>query len=271
MTSYTPSALWCLVPSDLNGRLEQCIDKACRTDSPRKPGYLFFRADDVGVPGKRFARLMDLFAQFRVPLCLAVVPAWLTGPRWQRLKQLGQGAPSLWCWHQHGWRHLNHEAEGKKQEFGQARPPSRAREDLIRGRRRLEKLMGDDFYPVFTPPWNRCDGNTLTLLKDLGFRAVSRSHGSLPPAPMGLPDLAVSVDLHTRKEVDPAEGWHHLFEELGQGISRGLCGIMIHHQRMNDAAFFFLELLFQTLVDCEHLRLMHFKDLTALSSDGRLP
>jgi peptidoglycan/xylan/chitin deacetylase (PgdA/CDA1 family) len=227
-------------------------------------GYVFFRADDVAVPGPNIVRLMDLFTRYRAPLCLAVVPAWLTQARWQHLKRLGQKTPSLWCWHQHGWRHVNHEPEGKKQEFGPSRPSLKIRADLIRGKYRLQTLMGDSFSPVFTPPWNRCDQNTLCMLKELKYKAVSRSKKSIPPPPDGLPDFTVSVDLHTRKEGHPLLGWEGLFSELGSSLSQSPCGIMIHHQRMNEAAFVFLEMFIQALIKQQHWQLVHFTDLHAV-------
>jgi hypothetical protein len=261
------SSLWTSPPLDLPSRIERFIDPARDLVGRGEARYIFFRVDDVAVPGKQFVRLMELFTRYRVPLSLAVVPAWLTGSRWESLKGLTGKNPSLsslWCWHQHGWRHLNHEVEGKKQEFGGSRSPSQIREDLVRGRHRLEIHMGEDFYPVFTAPWNRCSSITLELLKELGYHAVSRSKGSLPPAPEGLPDFQVNVDLHTRKEVDAEEGWDGLFAELKGALLSGLCGIMIHHRRMNDVAFDFLEVLLQKLSRHEGLRIVNFKDLVAM-------
>ena len=74
--------------------------------------------------------------------------------------------------------------------------------------------MEAEFYPVFTPPWNRCSLDTLQLLGELGYVAVSRCRGSMPQAPRGVPDFYANVDLHTRKERDPALGWKNLLEEL---------------------------------------------------------
>ena len=262
--THQSSSLWFYQPSDLISNIEHCIDIA-RGHAASKPKYVFFRADDVAVPGKRFARLLELFTEYEVPLSLAVVPAWLTRPRWQHLKELGKNKPSLLCWHQHGWRHINHEMNGKKQEFGPDRSITLVREDLIRGRSRLEDLMGKAFYPVFTPPWNRCSLDTLVLLNELGYHAVSRNLGSWPPAPDELPDFPVNVDLHTRKEADPVEGWDRLLDELGKAISSGLCGIMIHHQRMNNMAFSFIDILLKIFLDRKDVLLVHLKDLAAMN------
>ena len=258
------STLWRFLPPDLSPRMEHCFSAALEKTDSGESGCVFFRADDVAVPGANLVRLMDLFTRYRTPLCLAVVPAWLTRARWQHLKRIGQTAPSLWCWHQHGWRHINHEPEGKKQEFGPSRSSLNIREDLIRGKYRLQTLMGESFSPFFTPPWNRCDQTTLDMLKELNYQAVSRSQMSVPPSPDGLPDFAVSVDLHTRKEGYPVSGWEGLFSELGIALSQSLCGIMIHHQRMNEAAFVFLEIFIRTLLKQRRLRVVHFTDLHAV-------
>jgi hypothetical protein len=258
------SPIWRHLPSDLVSRTERCIDIAWERRENKGPGHIFFRADDVATPGEKLAGLMDIFKHHRVPLCLAVVPAWLTGRRWQYLKGLGAKESSLWCWHQHGWRHFNHEIDGKKQEFGASRSRSDIKRDLLLGKRRLEDLMEADFYPVFTPPWNRCSLSTLQLLWDLGYEAVSRSRNSKPKPPMELSDFYVNVDLHTRKERDPASGWSNLFNELQQAISSDCCGIMIHHQRMNDGAFDFLEVLLKTMVKHREFQLLHFKHLRSL-------
>jgi hypothetical protein len=254
------SPLWLSCPSDLSKRIKICIETAQAEMSAAV--YVFFRADDVAVPGKNLDRLINLFTTKRVPLSLSVVPAWLTRPRWQQIKSLGRRAPQLWCWHQHGWRHKNHETIGKKQEFGPGRSSCIIRKDLILGRQRLEKLMEKDFDPIFTPPWNRCGHTTLELLKKLGYHAVSRSNGSHPSPPEGLPDFQVNVDLHTRKAGNPLEDWKCFFTELRQALLSGLCGIMIHHQRMNAQAFTFLELLLDVLVNHKRIYLVNFKMLS---------
>jgi peptidoglycan/xylan/chitin deacetylase (PgdA/CDA1 family) len=257
------SAIWSHAPPDLAPQVRQIIDGACNHLSAQHPGFIFFRADDVAVPGKQFARLLAIFAKQRIPLCLAVVPAWLSDLRWQKLRKIEENVTSLWCWHQHGWRHMQHEEKGKKQEFGPRRKRADLEKDLVRGRTRLEGLMGEDFFPVFTPPWNRCDYRTLQLLSRLKYVAVSRSQNSKPPAPQGLPDFHVNVDLHTRKEQNSEIGWQNLLGELKDAICSGFGGIMIHHQRMNQAAFDFLEILLENLAQQKNLNLMNFKDLAA--------
>ncbi len=269
------AAIWNSSRPDAFERLRACVDKAAA--SVQKPGLtvVFFRADDIAVPSDNFSRLISLFIDYRTPLALATIPARLTRQRWEQAMSFASAAPSLWCWHQHGWRHANHSRKGKKFEFGQDRPYVEMERDIAKGMNRLREIAGGMFCPVFTPPWNRCGRNALEILQRLGFNAVSRSEGRKSPVPDGLLELNVNVDLHTRKEKDPREGWNNLFAELETSLGRDLCGIMIHHQLMNDAAFRFLERLLQALADHPTLHVVRMSDLagqsptTGAERDGR--
>jgi len=208
---------------------------------------VFFRADDIGIPSAQFSRMTASFMKYHMPLALAVVPGWLNIARKTQLFAETAGCPELWCWHQHGYRHLNFEPTGKKQEFGAARPEDIIRTSLQRGQEKLSHILEEDFCPIFTPPWNRCSAATLKQLHQLGFAAISRSRGAQPQPPNGLPDLPVNVDLHTRKEPDGATSLEKLLMELEAGLSSGWCGIMLHHQRMNEVACEFLDILLSLL------------------------
>ena len=267
----SPSPLWLSPPRNIGARMEQVLQEGLGS-SGSEPVPVFFRADDIGVPSDRFTRLLAVFAKHRIPLSLAVVPVWLTRARWRSIRDTvdrlalehaaagGKNRNSLWCWHQHGWRHRNHEPFGKKQEFGPSRSAAQIEKDLHRGRERLTSIMGRDFYPAFTPPWNRCGLNALNFLQKTGYRAVSRSRGE-PSSPSGLPDFSVNVDLHTRKEADSKQGWGSLLAELKTTVAGGFCGIMIHHQRMNPAAFAFLDQLLATISRFTEFRTAHLRDL----------
>lgn len=256
-----PSAIYLKPQRDMEERLERVLSRVNARHSADKPAAIWFRADDIGVPGRQFQRMLGIFTRHRVPLAPALVPTWLTAPRWKGVLAQGREGEGLWGWHQHGWRHRNHEPEGKKQEFGPARSAAALRSDLERGRRRLEAIAGGAFLPVFTPPWNRCSQAALEQLQALDFRAVSRSAGAKPPPPEGFPDLVVNVDLHTRKATDAAADGVALLDELEAALSSGWCGVMLHHQRMNAAAFDFLDVLLQHMVKQKYFRILHLGDL----------
>lgn len=258
-TIASPSAIY---RGDVESALDetsQLIDMALA--SIRKPVNVFFRADDIAVADPELCRLLDLFSHFQVPLAPALIPAWLTPSRWKILRKWDDANPHLWCWHTHGWRHLNHERAGKKSEFGPSRSEDEIRSDLIRGLERMRALLKDRFCPVFTPPWNRCTGPAFDSLKALGYRAVSRFVGASPVAPQGLIDLPTAVDLHTRKEVSAPAGWQALFHQIKDAFQTGRCGFMIHHHRMNANAFRYLAGLLALLSRHDSIRFVSMQTL----------
>jgi hypothetical protein len=253
------SALYTKLPDNTEQLLKRALAKGLADGTG--DAKIFFRADDIGAPGKQFSQLIELFKKHRLPLCLAVVPTWLTTARFATLHSLTGKHDSQWCWHQHGWLHRSHETEGKKQEFGSARPAAEQIRDLEKGRKRLGILMGNSFAPFFTPPWNRCSIDTLQGLESMGFQAVSRSVNARPISPANLPDFQVNIDLHTRKETEAGISFNKLLQELEQGISSSTGGIMIHHQRMNKTAFIFLDLLLETIASFPTIHPVRFQEL----------
>lgn len=232
------------VPAAIRRQTSRALDEGIGN---QREVDLYFRADDLGVPGENSSLLLALFKQHQMPLNLALVPAWLTSARWEALEYHAGEGNSLFCWHQHGWRHVNHEPVGKKQEFGPSRSQEQIDLDLVKGAQKLSALLGQKTCPVFTPPWNRCSDRTVLPLKKLGFKGISMDTGRSSFCPEGLMELPVHVDLHTRKDVSPEQGWQSMFEELVQGLGSGQCGIMIHHRKMTAPAFVFLSFLIQEI------------------------
>ena len=258
--SYPISKLWHRPRKDLDQNIDACLHAGLEKVLGKKTIPVYFRADDVAVPGRQFKDLIQVFSRHQVPLSMAVVPTWLTQARWKAIQKICK-ADKLWCFYQHGWRHMNHETKGKKQEFGSARSRHDIENDLIRGRYRLMSLMGASFYPAFTPPWNRLTRQTMEVLLELGTRTISRSQGARPPALAGMQDFQVNVDLHTRKEASAELAWQNLRSELSYAMADGFCGIMIHHQRMNVHALDFLESLLKQMRAMDRFRFFHLKDL----------
>lgn len=244
------SRLWRHVPEVTLERLASLVAGRRAT--------VFFRADDIAVPSASQDRLLALFIRHRMPLSAAIVPTWMTTERWRAIRDLVGEHQPLFAWHQHGWNHRNHQRLGKKQEFGSGLAGIEKARLIAAGRARLAAILGEHFLPVFTPPWNRVDLETLEALRRQGFFAISRYHGDKLPAPPGLPDFAVNVDLHTRKETSPELAWQGFFAEFEQALASGTVGVMLHHQRMNEAAFVFLDGLLPLLAAEPGLTLRHF-------------
>ena len=253
-----PSSLW---QTELPGNLDQRLNELFSAAEERsRPVRIFFRADDIGRIDNNFILLMQLFADFDMPLCLALVPQWLSADNWRRIRSLAI-KKDLFCWHQHGFNHINHEAVGKKCEFGESRSIEAIRKDILAGRMKLEQLLADSFLPVFTPPWNRCSDKAMQILQELDFPAVSRSTNVQPPPPAGLLDLAINIDLHTRRETDPKQAMDNLLAECKTALKSGCMGFMLHHHRMNATAFLFLEHLLEAINSDPRLIPCTFREL----------
>ncbi|WP_243310740.1 polysaccharide deacetylase [Fundidesulfovibrio agrisoli] len=246
IVSNNVSPIWLAIPDNYRTRLIQAAELGL-SQAPGGRAQVFFRADDVAVPGNSFTKMVGIFREGGAPLCMATVPSWLTVSRWQALLKEAR-EDELFCWCQHGWRHMNFEPVGqKKREFGQARPAKDKRLDLTKGFKRLGEIMEQRFTPVFSPPWNRCDGESMAAMPAIGFRGLSRTVGAGPNPPENLPDFPVRMDLHTRKEPDPQASLEAMLDEMRQGLASGRLGVMLHHQRMNDAAGVFLAALIKEL------------------------
>jgi hypothetical protein len=132
-----------------------------------------------------------------VPVALAVIPALAGQDLAARL--CGQRRPipgADVAVLQHGWRHLNRSAGGKKTEFPAERSRDRVSSDLAAGRTRLAALFGSRALPVLVPPWNRFDVSLLSLLRGCGLSAISRirPRKAIWPA-RGIVEVNVHVDL----------------------------------------------------------------------------
>lgn len=244
------SALWNTVPANIQAMLAHAIHAGVEayvrnTPSSDEPPRVYFRADDIALPSPTCKNMLTTFAEHDTPLALAVVPSWMTQEHKESLISTAPEKQSLWCWHQHGWAHCNNAVSGKKCEFGSDRSLAECSGDLLQGYERMQELFGNKFYPLFTPPWNRISEENIHVLKDIGFKAIS----SVATAPQQtvLQDIPMHVDLHTRKETSAAKGWNNLFDELTAAIATGSCGIMLHHERMNENAEHFLQRLLITL------------------------
>lgn len=261
--SYMPrrySSIWKKALPDWRHKLAAVFEKI----ASERIGPLFFRADDIGAGSKAFDALCTLFRHHHAPLALAVVPAWLSEARHERLFNIARIDESLWSWHQHGWRHVNWQIEGKKCEFGSDRSPEHQHSDIQQGRLKMERVFGPHFVPIFTPPWNRFSPATMKALRKLDFKGISAAppYPSGTKIPYGFLNLPACIDLHTRKEKDPERDLERLLEEISS-----LCrmkepaGIIIHHQRMTSFAFEFLDQMLYNLISIAGAQVYSFKEL----------
>ncbi len=197
------------------------------------PASLFFRDDDCGWSDDRQQLLLDIFADFDLPVDLAAIPAALNSAFAQKLSRRMAAHPERLRIHQHGYAHLNHEPAGKKCEFGPARDYLSQRSDIEKGRRLLAELLGAQPDPIFTPPWNRCTAVTARCLAELGFQVLSRHSESAPLEASGVCEMPIAVDWFAQRKkvrLDRMEWGKFLAAKLE---SEAPVGIMLHHAVMD--------------------------------------
>jgi hypothetical protein len=203
---------------------------------------VFFRDDDADQDLPQLRQLLQLFASREAPLSLAVIPGTLTPEAARMLARL----PLSFELHQHGWLHANHELQGRKCEFGPSRGYAQQRRDIELGREKLRAMLGcGRVAPVFTPPWNRCTGDTARALLELEFEVLSKDRS----AAVGMREMSISVDLFAWKQGAMLKPLSQVATEIESAslASSGPVGILLHHKVMSDEAFAVAEELLDTL------------------------
>jgi hypothetical protein len=194
---------------------------------------VFVRDDDAGWDDDKLLALVDVTQRAGVPIDLAAIPAAVGAGLAAELCARIDASPTLVAVHQHGLQHANHEAEGRKCEFGGARSEAAQAQDLAQGRALLTGLFGQRLQPWFTPPWNRCSAATPGLLARLGFQALSRDRGAKPRQD-ALPELPVDVDWSRHwREGEQGAVARALVQALHARAADGApLGLMLHHAAM---------------------------------------
>jgi len=194
----------------------------------------FFRDDDAGWEDARLFELLGMFADYNVPIDLAVIPKLISRQTAASLRKRLEENPEHVSVHQHGYAHVNHEETGRKCEFGESRSSVMQRADIAAGKALLNDLLGPVTESIFTPPWNRCTAATATCLQQEGFTLLSRDSTATRFNTPGLTELPVSVDwFGRRKGVRLTPG------EIGASLSRAASaqspvGVMLHHALVDD-------------------------------------
>jgi hypothetical protein len=206
--------------------------RAALDEAPR-PIVFFFRDDDAGWRDDRLHRLLDVFARAGAPVDLAAIPCAVSPELARRLAARHHATPQLVRVHQHGFAHSNHEATGRKCEFGPTRDGLRQRDDILCGRWLLRERLDVELDPIFTPPWNRCTPETVRAVREAGLTVLSRESRAESVA-AGVRRLDVSVDWLAQRH-----GVRLTREAVGEQLAAAArldapVGVMLHHAVMDD-------------------------------------
>ena len=199
---------------------------AASLDAAAEPITFFFRDDDAGWEDAALLQLLDVFEECGAPIDLAAIPESLDISLADELsKRLERTAVRV---HQHGRRHVNHQRDGRRCEFGSDRSYVQQHTDIVAGKAKLLDLFAT-IDPIFTPPWNRCTEATAACLAELSFRVLSCDTTASVHAVPGLDEVPVSVDWFAKGPVGQIG-----LDDLGRVIARrstlgAPVGVMLHH------------------------------------------
>ncbi len=188
----------------------------------------FFRDDDAGWDDVALAALLDAFEPHGLPLDVAAIPEETTAETAHLLTTRAASGRNDVVVHQHGLRHVNHEAEGRKCEFGVSRSREQQLDDVAQGRDLMGSLFGD-VPAVFTPPWNRCAPWTPEVLAELGFAVLSRDVTAGLAGVPGLAEVPVTVDWFAKVRKVPVDRAGRGTLLAAAAASDAPVGVMLHH------------------------------------------
>jgi peptidoglycan/xylan/chitin deacetylase (PgdA/CDA1 family) len=169
-----------------------------------------FRLDDPSASSDHDLEsdILELFARFHVPLCVAAIP-FARDPDRESIPLSAQNAGHLLqaeragvveiAQHGHSHVHRGMARSGVRSEFAGVPAAEQAR-IIEEGRKHLEAVIGHEIYG-FVPPWNTYDYATTEILAAAGFEYLSAGrqviqHAVLPviPSTCGLRDVRETAE-----------------------------------------------------------------------------
>ena len=253
----------------MNRAWRMLADELARWRDGGRVAEFWWRDDDAAQPSPALSRLLALAQRTSTPLALAVIP--LQSEK-ETLENIGSGVWIL----QHGTDHRNRAGAGeKKTEFPAAESARAAAARLASARAALAAWAQARFVPVLAPPWNRLPAALVPELAAAGFLGLSRygARATAEPAP-GLLQVNTHVDLvawqsgrgFVGEEAALGMAVRHLAAKRQGGADAGeATGWLSHHAVHGEAAWTFLERLFETACASPSLRWRSAQELFHVS------
>ena len=253
----------------MNAAWRALADEIARCRDRGLSAEFWWRDDDAARRTPALERLLALAVKSRVPLALAVVPLDAEA---LLFAACGEVVSVL----QHGTDHRNRALPGeKKTEFPASEPPEAALARLATARERLAAQAGRRFIPVLAPPWNRLPEALVPHLAAAGFRGLSRygaRSGAEPSS--GLRQVNTHVDVIAwgssrgfvgEDEALASAARHLAAKRAGAADRHEATGWLTHHAVQDQAAWSFLERLFETTRDMPGARWLGAQELFRIS------
>lgn len=227
-----------------------------------RTALLWLRDDDAIEPTEALSRLLDLSVEWEAPMTIAAIPAHATVALADLLKQMPQISVAV-----HGWDHVNHApTTAKKQELGLHRGEATVLSTLEKGINRIDALFGDQAISLLVPPWNRIAPELIPHLPALGYAALSVFGPERPESP--LPLVNTHLDVIDWKGSRGGRPVDDLYEEAAAHLETATArevplGILTHHLVHDDAAWRFLDDLFELTANHPACRWVSVRELIA--------
>lgn len=234
----------------MNAAWRDFVDEIARSRDAGRRVDFWWRDDDAARPDPALSRLVALARRMAVPLAIAAVPR-------QSEKAAFDGLGPLVSILLHGTDHVNRALpDEKKTEFPASEPAAEAIARLAAARRGLETMAGHCFLPVLAPPWNRLPEHLPARLAAAGIRGLSQYGPRLrAEAAPGLRQVNTHVDIiawragraFVGEEFALAAATRHMMAKRnGVADADEATGWLTHHLVHDDAAWAFVERLFET-------------------------
>lgn len=253
----------------MNAAWQAFDDELARWRDGGRAVEFWWRDDDAARPDPALARLLALAQRTATPLALAVIP--LQAER-AAFENIGSTVAIL----QHGSDHRDRAAANeKKTEFPASETVSDAIARLVSARERLAAMAPARFAPVLAPPWNRLPKAFAPHLAAAGFLGLSQygARTAAEAAP-GVVQVNTHVDLiawrtgrgFTGEESVLGSAIRHLAAKReGRADAAEPTGWLSHHAVHDDAAWIFLERLFETVRGAKGVRWLAVQELFHIS------
>ncbi len=212
------------------------IDKEIRRC---KDIHFWWRDDDVGDFIQPLERIINIFENKGLSIVLGVIPSVLV----LEVSHIIKEHPNCYVI-QHGVTHINHaQDKGRQDEFPLGFSEEEAVKQIVKGKKSLEQKFGEQFLPVYAPPWlNIHEGLSNQLLQN-GFKEIS-SYNFQNENKHGNPDREL-VNVNYGEAFYTEE---YVLERLSYKLSvTNHIGFMNHHRTIGEDGFNFIKKLLDFL------------------------
>ena len=163
----------------------------------QKEGFkmrVWWRDDDVFEATEELNKLIQFSEKNGVPVHLSVIPKNLTDNAIDLLKS--QNKVTIL---QHGYSHTNYAKVGEPlNEYGMNRALDDMLNDIRYGFYKLSEVFGEQFVPIFVPPWGHIAQPVLEQLHEIGFVGISLI-GNNNKTYSSLKNMNTHIDIHSWK------------------------------------------------------------------------